>query len=216
MLSKLEPASVLALTATAGPPVIHDICHTLHIPTCNVNETSSNGDGFIESEAVADGGTKILSSNRDNIDVAVKFTNSEEKRLTIVSSLRNLSPQISLNINAANPFSPTPLKLLKLLLPQTKESSFRQSSDELDLSKDNTENPTRDGILSNGSVIIYVWRQKDADLISGQLKEFDVRGGIVCYHGGMDSNTRTKSQGKVRSTVFENLFFSAQHLPTSD
>jgi ATP-binding cassette subfamily F protein 3 len=88
--------------------------------------------------------------------------------------------------------------------------------DELDLSKDNTENPTRDGILSNGSVIIYVWRQKDADLISGQLKEFDVRGGIVCYHGGMDSNTRTKSQGKVRSTVFENLFFSAQHLPTSD
>ncbi len=79
----------------------------------------------------------------------------------------------------------------------------------MDTTEDDKNNPTRNGILSNGSVIIYVWRQKDAEVISEQLKGLDIHGGIVCYHGGMDSNARTKSQGKVRSMRF--LSYSMVH-----
>lgn len=86
MLSKLNPQSVLALTATAGVPVINDICHTLHIPQCKSNDkVITDNDKYSPKEN--DDGTHVLSSNRDNIDVAVSFTNSEEKRLNIVSQL---------------------------------------------------------------------------------------------------------------------------------
>lgn len=62
---------MLALTATAGPPVINDICHTLQIP----NPDSEN-----------ENGTMVMSSNRDNIDVAIEFVNSDEDKLGKVSS----------------------------------------------------------------------------------------------------------------------------------
>lgn len=74
-----------------------------------------------------------------------------------------------------------------------------ENDSESDLSK-NHGCPIKDGSLSSGSVIIYVWRQKDAEVITEQLKGFDILGGIVCYHGGMDSGARTKSQSQVRIT----------------
>lgn len=54
------------------------------------------------------------------------------------------------------------------------------------------------GILSNGSVIIYVWKQKEAEVVTEQLRAYDISGGVVCYHGGMDSDARSKSQSQVR------------------
>lgn len=45
---------------------------------------------------------------------------------------------------------------------------------------------------------MYVWRQKDAELITEQLHGIGLSGGVVCYHGGMDANARAKAQGKVR------------------
>ncbi len=64
-----------------------------------------------------------------------------------------------------------------------------------------SERLVRQGILSSGSVIVYVWRQRDAEVITEQLKGYDLSGGIVCYHGGMDSSARSKSQSQVSDGV---------------
>lgn len=58
------------------------------------------------------------------------------------------------------------------------------------------------GCLSKGSVIIYVWRKKDVETISEQLQAVGVDGGVICYHGGMDTNARSKAQSKVRYITF--------------
>jgi ATP-dependent DNA helicase Q4 len=52
------------------------------------------------------------------------------------------------------------------------------------------------GILSTGSVIIYVWRQKDTEAVAEYIVASGVHGGVTIYHGGMDSNGRSKSQSK--------------------
>ena len=57
--------------------------------------------------------------------------------------------------------------------------------------------PIEEGCLSKGSVIVYVWRQKDTEIIAEQLIGAGVSGGVVCYHGGMDAIDRTKAQSKV-------------------
>ena len=62
---------------------------------------------------------------------------------------------------------------------------------------DSKKLPIEEGCLSKGSVIIYVWRQKDTEIVAEQLNGAGVRGGIVCYHGGMDSNSRSRAQSKV-------------------
>jgi ATP-dependent DNA helicase Q4 len=62
------------------------------------------------------------------------------------------------------------------------------------------------GELSNGSVIVYVWRQKDTEVVAEYLNAAGVPGGVVIYHGGMDASARAKSQsnfmrGKARVCV---------------
>ncbi len=52
------------------------------------------------------------------------------------------------------------------------------------------------GALSTGSVIIYVWRQKDTEAVAEYIASCDVPGGVTVYHGGMDSSARSKSQSK--------------------
>ena len=62
------------------------------------------------------------------------------------------------------------------------------------------------GCLSSGSVIVYVWRQMDAEAIAEYIGATNVPGKVVVYHGGMDSGSRAKSQsqflrGKARICV---------------
>lgn len=54
-----------------------------------------------------------------------------------------------------------------------------------------------EGCLANGSVIIYVWRQRDTEIVAENLMASGIEGGVVLYHGGMDSGARAKSQSKV-------------------
>ena len=68
-MSKISPQAVLALTATAGPPVINDICSTLGI--CNEAKDQEKG-------------VAVFDCNRDNIDVAVNFVGNAEERLNMV------------------------------------------------------------------------------------------------------------------------------------
>lgn len=45
---------------------------------------------------------------------------------------------------------------------------------------------------------MYVWRQRDTEVVAEYLNSHDVNGGVVIYHGGMDARARSKSQSKVR------------------
>lgn len=58
-----------------------------------------------------------------------------------------------------------------------------------------------DGTLSKGSVIVYVWRQRDAEVIAEQLIADGISGGVVIYHGGMNADARARAQSKVRITL---------------
>lgn len=76
------------------------------------------------------------------------------------------------------------MQLIEILKPKEKQKS--KTSDD------------RAGILSSGSVIIYVWRQRDAEAVAENIQAADVRGGVTVYHGGMDAAARSKAQSKVR------------------
>lgn len=53
-----------------------------------------------------------------------------------------------------------------------------------------------DGVLSSGSVIVYVWRQKDTEAVAEYLNGSGIKGGVAIYHGGMDATARAKSQSR--------------------
>jgi len=181
LVLNLEPRSVLALTATASPPVIRDICRTLcmeppnsevaekcDIPCSGKEDNSvlsskSNNNADVNVDYV-----KVLNCNRDNINVAVQFLNDEDQRLQML------------------------LNLLREPSARIKESKDRSShSSQICMNHDEM-----DGCLSKGSVIIYVWRQKDAEIITEQIHGSGLLGGVVCYHGGMDAHARSKAQEK--------------------
>lgn len=50
-------------------------------------------------------------------------------------------------------------------------------------------------------MIVYVWRQMDAEAVAGNLQYSGISGGIVVYHAGMSSTDRRNSQQKVSVRV---------------
>ena len=59
-----------------------------------------------------------------------------------------------------------------------------------------SEHAIEDGCLSTGSVIVYTWRQYDAEAVAEHIQAADIKGGVVVYHGGMDATSRAKAQSK--------------------
>lgn len=43
---------------------------------------------------------------------------------------------------------------------------------------------------------MYVWRQRDAEVVAENIQAGGISGGVVVYHGGMDSTSRIKAQSK--------------------
>jgi ATP-dependent DNA helicase Q4 len=146
LLECVDPLSVLAVTATAGPPIVNDICRYLEIPF----EPETVSGCFV--------GVKILKSDRDNIDVFCKVMDNADSRLLLAQ---------------------------QLLLEPPKTSRF------VDL-----DQPIHDGCLAKGNVIVYVWRQRDAEVVAEVLTASGVEGGIVVYHGGMESKARSTAQSR--------------------
>jgi len=79
LLQLMEPKSVLAVTATAGPRVIEDITSVL-----GIEQTPQ-----IEGVALDDSekNVMIIDKTRDNIDVRCQFVDSHEERLQMVRRL---------------------------------------------------------------------------------------------------------------------------------
>jgi superfamily II DNA helicase RecQ len=77
LLNLMQPRSVLAITATAGPRVIADINNTLGIQDCSELSdyvTPAQEDGIL-----------VMKSDRDNIDVSTMMLANHEERLSMVS-----------------------------------------------------------------------------------------------------------------------------------
>ena len=83
IIDLIEPRSILAMTATAGPKVVEDICRTLRIE--NTTDTTLSG-------------VRVSKTNRDNIDVKCLFLNTQEERLSKVSCVMNAKLLSSLQI----------------------------------------------------------------------------------------------------------------------
>lgn len=88
---------------------------------------------------------------------------------------------------------------LQMLLRLIQEPRKRQALADVPTSNSQENRSLIDvmeGNLSKGSVIIYVWRKKDAEIITEQLLGSGLSGGVVCYHGGMDAGARARAQSK--------------------
>ena len=46
-----------------------------------------------------------------------------------------------------------------------------------------------------------VWRQRDAEVVAENIQASGVSGGVVVYHGGMDSTARAKAQSRVGDSI---------------
>lgn len=96
LIELIQPKSILALTATAGPMVVRDICNTLCIPFdgrdtgLEESQLPSAPEKQIESKAsntsnISDG-VRVLNCDRDNIDVFSLVLQSNDERRYLVSS----------------------------------------------------------------------------------------------------------------------------------
>ena len=70
------------------------------------------------------------------------------------------------------------------LLKETTKNHGKVGTKDLSEGTENCVDDKFEGLLSEGSVIVYVWRKKDAEIITEQLVGAGVIGGVVCYHGG--------------------------------
>eukprot|EP00978_Attheya_sp_CCMP212_P006200 scaffold14020_cov32-Attheya_sp.AAC.1 len=161
--------------------VVRDVCCALDIPhethhesiipkhIPDIHETIKDDTRMLalgnEEDTNVDCGVKVLSCNRDNIDVATLLFDHEEQRRAM---------------------------LVKLLKPANAKRV--ENGHIVNGVRTNEDQPVYPGCLQSGSVIVYVWRQRDAEIIAEQLVGASVLGGIVFYHGGMDAGTRAKAQ----------------------
>lgn len=76
----MQPRSVLAITATAGPRVIADINNTLGIQDCSEISTCSDSVAPAQKDGIL-----VMKSDRDNIDVSTMMLPNHEERLSMVS-----------------------------------------------------------------------------------------------------------------------------------
>lgn len=82
LLQKIQPHSVLAITATAGRQVIEDICRTLDIDRCNTSTTEEGS--IICRNLKCRCGVWTTKTDRDNIDVKSLIVATQELRLSMV------------------------------------------------------------------------------------------------------------------------------------
>lgn len=90
LLELIQPESVLAMTATAGPLVIKDICDALEIPHSDEIDPENKKEEMNTNLLNESHGVKVLAYDRDNIDVCCKVLSSEDERLSLVGSFKSV------------------------------------------------------------------------------------------------------------------------------
>jgi superfamily II DNA helicase RecQ len=132
MIDMVEPKSVLAITATAGPRVVADICHTLGISNASHTQVCGNisGDGNRDGGGVRSNhrgnidaddnddtrgvnstifsntddnkGVRILDCNRSNISVSCIVLTNQEERLKKVSLYEGVVMNVSIVVRCTH------------------------------------------------------------------------------------------------------------------
>lgn len=176
----MKPQSVLAVTATAGPRVIQDISNTLGIQS----EVPAENSSLTKNENIL-----VIDKSRDNIDVSCHFVENHEERIDMVSEF---STKTMSRVHYRMQSDVLAFQLSKILKP--KEPAARSKKCKYA------------GVLAEGAVIVYVWRQRDTEVVAENLLSAGVSGGVVMYHGGMDASARTKAQSKVGLSIRVVLF----------
>lgn len=112
MMEMIEPQSVLAVTATAGPRVVSDVCRTLQIDHDGSFSASSSQDQpattQMETNEKASPGIRISKTDRDNIDVRCLLLDTQEERL---SKVREIALDFWINFSITSYSYPTHLTL---------------------------------------------------------------------------------------------------------
>ena len=90
----LQPKSVLALTATAPPTVIDDVCKTLSIPPNRCPAFADVSLKEVDNPRFGDPtlGVRVMSTNRKNIDPAIIFVDSDDSRRSLLSKMLKPAP----------------------------------------------------------------------------------------------------------------------------
>ena len=189
LLDKIEPQSVLAITATAGRQVVEDICRTLKIERCDAAMTS------VKQSCKANNcscGVWKMKSDRDNINVESFIVKTQERRLSMVRNSNCVLIKCT-EINHSK------LNVEHFILMQKLVSLLKPAKTQGRGGDKNSDNHPGliEGCLTKGSVIVYVWRQKDAEVVAESIQASGVGGGVVFYHGGMDSGSRANAYSKV-------------------
>lgn len=130
-----------------------------------------------------------MKSDRDNINVETFIASSQELRLSTVRTA--IGKDLHCSIHGKLTVPSYIFQLVKLLKPCS-----RQPGEGADKQRD-----FQAGCLAKGSVIVYVWRQRDTEVVAESIQASGVSGGVVCYHGGMDSGARSNAYSKVRMTL---------------
>lgn len=84
LMPLIDPKSVLALTATAGPMVVRDICSALCIPHVDPNPNECPSPSLSLTPSDGSNGVQLLDCKRDNIDViSLVLHNHDERRYLV-------------------------------------------------------------------------------------------------------------------------------------
>lgn len=133
-----------------------------------------------------------MKSDRDNINVESFIVKTQERRLSMVRNSNCVLIKCT-EINHSK------LNVEHFILMQKLVSLLKPAKTQGRGGDKNSDNHPGliEGCLTKGSVIVYVWRQKDAEVVAESIQASGVGGGVVFYHGGMDSGSRANAYSKV-------------------
>lgn len=130
LMHKIEPQSILAITATAGHQVVHDICRTL-----DIDHDAANGNANGHSDPCQNpSGVWTMKTDRENIDVKAFVVDTQERRLSMVRTsrlawcLRAINRGVPSSLSTISKFLSLQLvKLLKPSKPKTSKANGKQT-----------------------------------------------------------------------------------------
>jgi superfamily II DNA helicase RecQ len=162
----IQPKSILALTATAGPMIREEIMFHLN---------------------VGNDGCNNMPSRRDNLNLYASLVTSEEERLQAIVNILKSNSHSNCSIDSStssivNNYSSNKYNDSDNFIGFKRGRTLSSNTNKRSIDKnDNIE-----------STIIYVGRRYEAESVSDYLKGYGIAS--MCYHAGMDMEQREKSQ----------------------
>ena len=210
----LQPAAVLALTATATPYIQRDIMRHLNISSASSSSSSAPTAATcgIPAQVPGDEGLLALPARRDNLVLAAQLVRDEqERRQRILQLLKEPANTISSYYDNDDV---GPNQEQEHELGDDDEDALGNEDDIIDngtnvaVSRSSLRKraaPSRSAFSVSAGPrrkkvkevaplsIVYVWRRDEADALAQYLKGSGVDG-VAVYHAGLDAGQRQRTQ----------------------